>query len=438
MNITVRRPYQVEGRTSNDIVQSVEGALRRGQVNPGERLPPVRQLATELGVSPATVASAYRELHRRGVASGSGRAGTRIRQRPPLATRAALRVPAGVRDLVSGEPDPALLPALPRFKASRGSYTDPSVSPRLRRVAAENLAADGIDPSYLAAVGGALDGVERVLGAWLRPGDRVAVEDPCYGAVLDLLAAMGLEALPVAVDERGARPAGVRAALRQGAVAAIFTPRAQNPTGAAWDTERTALVRRELADSPQVLVVEDDHAGPVSGTPAHSVGGATERWATVRSVSKWLGPDLRLALVAGDEATVARVEGRQALGTGWVSYLLQDAAAELWSRPGTAELLAHASRSYAARRQSLQELLRRAGHPVRGRSGLTTWLPVDDELAVVSGLMEAGWAVAPGERFRISSPPAVRIAHATLGPEEAAQLVADLSQALRRSPQRSA
>lgn len=444
MYIPVHRLYHVAGKTSTELVHDVERALRQGKIGPGDRLPPVRLLAQELGLSPATVASAYRELARRGITSGGpGRAGTHVRQRPPVATHAALPVPAGVRDLRSGEPDRALLPALPQVGLpqvwpSRHSYTDPPVSPRLRAVAESNFSADGLDPSHLAVVAGALDGVERVLAAWLRPGDKVAVEDPCYSAVLDLLGAMGFELLPVGVDELGARPAALRAALRRGAAGAIFTPRAQNPTGAAWDAGRARELREELTAHPQVLVVEDDHAGPVSGVALHTLAGATERWATVRSVSKWLGPDLRLAVLGGDEATVANVEGRQALGTGWVSYLLQDAAATLWRDPATERVLERATAVYAGRREVLQSLLREAGHAVVCRSGLTTWLPVDDELGVVTRLIEAGWAVSPGERFRLKSPTAVRIGHGTLQPEEAAKFVGDLSEILRRPPQRSA
>lgn len=430
--------YHPTGRTSRELVHEVERAFNRGEIVPGDRLPAVRKLAEQLGLSPATVASAYRELRRRGLASGSGRAGTSVRARPPLATRAPVPPPPGTRDLRDGSPDPSLLPVLPQLELPRRCYSEPSVSPRLKAVAAESLSADGVDPSHLAVVGGALDGVERVLGAWLRPGDVVAVEDPCYGAVLDLVAAMGLEAVPMGLDTAGVRPEALRSALERGARAAVVTPRAQNPTGAAWDSQRAALLREVVASHPRVLLVEDDHAGPVAGVPALTLAGETERWAIVRSVSKWLGPDLRLAVLAGDEATVARVQGRQALGTGWVSYLLQDAAAALWSSPETRELLELASQTYARRRKALQSLLRKAGLSADGCSGLTTWVPVDDEFGVVSGLLEAGWAVLPGERFRISSPPAVRIVHATLEPEEAARLTEDLSRVLRRPAHRLA
>ncbi len=424
----------LQGRSAREVAESVEAALRSGRLRPGDRLPAVRALARQLGVSPATVASAYGALRRRGIAAGAGRGGTRIRVRPPLGPPAAPALPPGVRDLRSGAPDPDLLPRDLPFPAAGAPrlYGGPALSPRLARCAAEQLSADGIDATHLAAVGGALDGVERVLAAWLRVGDRVLVEDPCYSAVLDLLAAMGLEPEPVPVDERGMSPDHLEAALGRGASALILTPRAQNPTGAAFDPGRAEELARLLGARDELLLVEDDHAGPVAGAPLHTLAGATRRWAAVRSVSKWLGPDLRVAIVAGDEATVARLQGRQAAGTGWVSHILQETVAELFEDPSTWALLERASSTYARRRAGLAERLAERGRRARGSSGLTTWVPVGDEPGVVAGLLAKGWAVSEGARYRIASPPAIRIAHSTLEPFEAERLVLDLDEVERR------
>jgi DNA-binding transcriptional MocR family regulator len=318
-------------------------------------------------------------------------------------------------------------------------YGDPPVSPRLGRLAAERLAADGISPDHLAVAGGALDGVERVLGAWLRPGDRVGVEDPGYPPVLDLLSAMDLTALPMALDEGGVTPAALQGALARGCRAVLLTPRAQAPTGAALDPERTRELAALLARSPEAGVIEDDHAGPVSGAAAHSVAGigGARRWATIRSVSKSLGPDLRLAVLAGDEVTVSRVEGRQALGTGWVSGVLQAMVAELWSDRAVGRLMDRAAAAYAQRRGYLIDALAGRGVRATGRSGLAVWVPVADEPAVTGALLERGWAVAPGERFRVASPPGIRIGTGTLSRDEASRLAADIAGCLAVRPRRS-
>lgn len=438
--------YLPNGRSASEIAASVEAAVRDGRLRPGEALPPVRALAAELRVSPATVASAYRDLRVKGVARGHKRAGTRITGAPPTAPRAAIVVPAGARNLISGSPDPEFLPPLPapRRTATTGTpvssprlYSEPAILPRLAGLASARFRADGIDPAHLAVVSGALDGVERVLAAWLRPGDRVAVEDPGYAPLLDLLDALDLTTVPMSLDDSGVRPESLARALSSRCDAVVFVPRAQSPTGAAWDAGRARELWRVLESAPEVLVIEDDHAAEVAGAPAQTVTTGRSKRAVIRSVSKTLGPDLRVALLAGDAVTVARVEGRQALGPGWVSYLLQDTVADLWQDPATGRLLEQARAAYAERRARLIADLAAVGIAATGRTGMAVWVPVTDEVGTTSALLDCGWAVAPGERFRRSSPPAIRIGVATLTAAESAQFAADLASVLRRRPRRT-
>ena len=225
---------------------------------------------------------------------------------------------------------PALEPALHALDAPHRIYGHEPVLPELAAVAGAALAADGIPVGRLCAVNGALDGIERVLATHLSPGDAVAVEDPGWPGVHDLARTLGLRLAGVAVDARGMLPRSLEAAQRAGARAVVLTPRGHNPCGAAMDAARARDLRAVLSDA--CWSIEDDHLGPVAGTPWHTlVEPGRERWAAVRSVSKWLGPDLRLAVVAGDEATLARVEGRQSLGPGWVSGIVQRLVARLWS-----------------------------------------------------------------------------------------------------------
>src|SRR5262249_22616932 len=153
--------------------------------------------------------------------------------------------------------------------------------------------------------------------------------------------------------QRGLVPAELERALGRGAQAVIVTPRGQNPTGAAVDPGRGDLLREVLGRYPGALVIEDDYAAAVVGAPDVPLHWASPRWAVVRSLSKVLGPDLRIAPLIGDSLTVSRVEGRQLLGTGWISHLLQQTAANLWSSQETGDLLARARDSYAERRAAL-------------------------------------------------------------------------------------
>ncbi|MFF5900765.1 aminotransferase class I/II-fold pyridoxal phosphate-dependent enzyme [Streptomyces argenteolus] len=431
--------YRIGGRRASDIAASVERGVASGDLAPGHVLPPMRELADDLGVNPNTVAAAYRTLRERGVIETAGRRGSRVRPRPASTSRGSLRVeaPPGVRDLGDGNPDPALLPSLGEalagaaeaYTRAPGLYGDAAVVPRLAELARAGLDADGVPAGGVAITSGSLDAIERVLTAHLRPGDAVAVEDPGWGALLDLVPALGMHAVPVALDEDGPLPGAVERALGAGARALVVTDRAQNPTGATVGSERAEELRAVLARHPGVLLIEDDHGHAIVDLPVHPLAGVTEHWAFVRSVSKAYGPDLRLAVLTGDALTVDRVTGRQRLGPGWVSGLLQRTVAHLWES-GAVDTAAVA-RSYGARRDALVRALAERGIEAYGRTGMNVWVPVSDETGAVTRLLRAGWAVAPGARFRMTSPQGVRLTVSSLSAKDIQPLADAAAQAAR-------
>ncbi|MEU3827843.1 aminotransferase class I/II-fold pyridoxal phosphate-dependent enzyme [Streptomyces sp. SID486] len=436
--------YRIAGRGAAEIAAGIEEAVGAGELEPGQTLPPMRELAARLGVNPNTVAAAYRTLRERGVIETAGRRGSRVRPKPATTGREQLRVevPPGGRDLSTGNPDPALLPRLaPALAAAAEAadrrpvlYGDDPVDAGLVRTVRAELDADGVPAGPLTVTSGALDAIERVLTAHLRPGDTVAVEDPGWGSVVDLVPALGLHLAPVGVDDDGPRPDDLRRALEAGARALIVTARAQNPTGASVSATRARALRAVLREHPGTLLVEDDHGHGVVDLPVHPLAGVTRHWAFVRSAAKTYGPDLRLAVLAGDPVTVDRVRGRQSLGPGWVSLLLQRAVAHLWAT-GAVDRSAVA-RSYGARRTALIEALAERGVTAHGRSGMNVWVPVPDETGAVARLVRRGWAVAPGARFRLASPQGIRVTVSTLTARDIAPLADAIAAAVRPSPAR--
>ncbi|MEY9848915.1 DNA-binding transcriptional MocR family regulator [Streptacidiphilus sp. BW17] len=459
--------YRIVGRRATEIAAEIESLVSAGALEPGAALPPLRDLAGELGVNPNTVAAAYRLLRDRGVIETAGRRGSRVLPRPVLAPRdyGTLEVPAGVRDLADGNPDARLLPDPAAALAAAGHGTDPAAGryggpefdPLLLELTRRSFADDGLPVDALGVFSGSLDAQERLFQAWLRPGDAVAVEDPGWGSLFDLLPALGLRPVPMPVDDDGPTVAGLRAALDAGVRAVVLTARAQNPTGAALGAHRAAELRPLLAGHPDVLLVEDDHGhgivdgdyrtlaigarglddvGAADGGTADNVGTAesgtptVRHWAVVRSAAKSLGPDLRVAVLTGDPDTVARIRGRQRLGAGWVSHLLQRTAAALWQSYDPASGVA----SYRRRRDALLAALAERGVTAHGRSGLCVWVPVPDETAAVAGLLQRGWAVAPGARFRLDTPPGVRITVSTLDVADCSRLADDVAHVLHRRP----
>ena len=436
--------YSIRGKTAAAIAASIEEAVRAGIYQAGQHLPPIRQLAATLRVSPVTVAAAYRRLQTRGFLVAGGRRGTRVRGSSPAPPPRAesLRAPAGVVDLATGNPDPALLPPLEPVLRSMSvpsrTYGESPLNRSLAAFATEEFAADGIPAGSIAVVNGALDAIERLLREQLRPGDRVGIEDPTLPAIQQLLGSSGFIPEPIALDGEGPEPASFELALAR-ARAVVITPRAQNPTGAALSPARATALRRLLRGREDVLIVENDPAGPVSGAPAiTAAAGSHPRWAVVRSVSKFLGPDLRLALVAGDELTMARVQGRQALGPRWVSHLLQQVAFAAWSDPASGRRLARAADIYAQRRSAAIDALAALGVTVVARSGFNIWIPVVEEIATVQALARRGWAVAAGEPFRLRSGPGIRITTSALAVESARPFAAACAEALRPSAAASA
>ncbi|WP_371597090.1 aminotransferase class I/II-fold pyridoxal phosphate-dependent enzyme [Streptomyces sp. NBC_00564] len=436
--------YRIEGRRAAEIAASVEGAVGSGKLEPGQLLPPMRELAEQLGVNPNTVAAAYRTLRERGVIETAGRRGSRIRSKPATTGREYIRVevPDGVRDVADGNPDRALLPGLAEAFAAAAErsdrepvmYGEAAVEPELARLARAELDADGVPDGPVVVTSGSLDAIERVLVTHLKPGDAVAVEDPGWGSLLDLVPALGLRVVSVGVDDEGPVPDDVRRALEAGARALIVTDRAQNPTGAAVSATRARALRSVLEEYPATLLIEDDHGHRIVDLPLHPLAGTTRHWVLVRSVAKAYGPDLRLAVLTGDPVTVDRVHGRQRLGPGWVSHLLQRAVVHLWTSGAVDAQVVAAS--YERRRDALIGALGERGVTAYGRSGMNVWIPVPDETGAVARLLHAGWAVAPGARFRMSAPPGLRITVSPLTPGDIEPLADAVASAVGPGPAR--
>ena len=412
-----------------ELAEQLEAEIAADRLSGGERLPSIREAADILSLAPNTVAAAYRRLAERGMVVSRGRAGTFVLDRPPLGVHRSPVVPAGSVDLASGGPDPGLLPDLGRYIVHQGpssSYLDPPVLPELVAAGTRWLARQGYEARRLIITSGGLDAIERVLVAHLRPGDAVAVERPGWSAVTDLVSALGMRSVGIAIDDRGMRPADL--AERLPAVdAVVVTPRAQNPTGAALDPDRRNALVEVLQQRPDMLVIEDDHAGPIAGTPLHSLSPGRRRWAFIQSVAKALGPDLRLALVAGDDLTLDRVSGRFGIGPGWVSRILQSAVAAMMSDPDIDQRLGKAAEEYSHRREALTSALVESGAPtVTSRSGLNIWAQVASEEGAVMGAADAGFVVRGGSAFGAAED-AIRITVANLTTSDIPRLVTAIS-----------
>ncbi|WP_026338266.1 aminotransferase class I/II-fold pyridoxal phosphate-dependent enzyme [Nocardiopsis sp. CNS-639] len=423
----------ITGDTAAAIADSVRALIAQGELRPGEVLPSVRGLAARRGVNRNTVAAAYAGLAAAGVVETRRRGGTVVRDVVSVPGEGA-SAPVNTVNLADGNPDPALLPPLPDLQGYETVlYGAPGIDRSLDHWARRRMLPDTENSGALVLTHGAVDAVERLLSAHLTRGDAVAVEDPCFLSSIGTFRLNGYRALPVPMDEHGMSAEGLRTALETGARAMVCTPRAHNPTGASLTEQRARELRAVLADHPHVLVIEDDHFSALARTPYWRITPPeSTRWALVRSVSKFLGPDLRLGLTVCDADTAARLQARLEAAT-WVSHLLQHLVARVLTDPATPARLDHAAQVYTRRRRLLTDALHAHSVPwLAGPDGLNVWVPLaeDAEAAVVQELAAHGWAVRPGSLFTLTHRPAIRITTATLAPEHAEAFAARLSTTL--------
>lgn len=421
--------------TAKGVAHAVSRAIREGVLSSGDRLPPIRELAHELALSPTTVSAAWGLLTRAGAIQTAGRRGTVVADvHAPRAGRyrqALDRQAVFATDLSTGVPDADLLPSLGsaiRQLTSAGtpqSYLDDPVLPDLRD---HLLGTWPYEAPALTVVDGAMDALELVIRSNLTYGDRVLVEDPTFPPLLDLLESAGLVIEGVRVDAHGLIASELEDRLRTPAQALFLQPRAHNPTGVSLTQSRMNALARVLRRS-DALIVEDDSGSAISTSPDLSLGSVLPRRTVhIRSYSKSHGPDLRLAAMTGPEDLIAGVQHLRQLGQGWSSRLLQRVLLNLLSDPTASQEVADARDEYARRRAHFAHLLAEEGVPTDGTDGLNLWVPVHDETAAIMRLAVSGVAVAPGRPFQVgdSRTPHIRVTVGLVGTnaEPLASLVA--------------
>jgi DNA-binding transcriptional MocR family regulator len=399
---------RLEEPTAKGLAAAVSRAIRDGMLHPGDRLPPIREVAHQLALSPTTVSSAWAMLARAGALRTAGRRGTLVadpsapregRYRQALERQTPFRV-----DLSTGVPDEELLPGLGRAlravttAGTPQSYLDDPVLPELHEVL---VASWPYDAPAMTVVDGAMDALELVIRTTLRYGDRVVVEHPTFPPMLDLLEACGVEVAGVPLDEEGVVPDALVECLAVPTKAVLLQPRAHNPTGISTTPRRIRALAKVLATS-DALVLEDDSASAISTAPDVSVGSLLpERTVHIRSYSKSHGPDLRLAAMSGPAGVIDEVRHLRQLGQGWSSRLLQRVLLNLLTDEKSQAEVASAREEYARRRAAFVAALAANGVTVGGSDGLNAWVPVHDEAAALMRLAARGIGVAPGTPFKV-------------------------------------
>ncbi len=308
----------------------------------------------------------------------------------------------------------------------------------------------GVEPARVLVTNGGLQGfvfyAEELLAE--RPG-RVLVEAPTYDRPLKILARLGAEVVPVAMDDEGLDPEALEQALGSGETSFVYTiPTFQNPSGRTLSPERRRRVV-ELAREHGVPVLEDDPYGRVryEGEPPPSLheleGGELVTYAS--SFSKTVAPGLRVGWFVAPAGVAARLEAR-AVST-YISppFLTQATVFELIDRGAFEPNLERITGLLRIRRDAMRSALERelAGEATwsEPEGGYFLWvdLPVDSadllERAEAAGVTfvkgsdffpPSGREAAPSRAQRTA-----RLAFSYASPSEIGEGVASLASLVR-------
>jgi DNA-binding transcriptional MocR family regulator len=420
------------GGSAVEIFESVRNLTNNGALIAGDSLPSVRELAEQLGVNRNTVSSAYQRLTKAGIAVTKGRLGTSICQVTEAGEQEGVSDTA-LFDLADGSPRREWLPNLTSVAnqsvLNQYLYGEATILPEIYQYGKNWFATSCSSEFDVTLCNGAIDTLERMVSAYLVPGDKVVVEDPCYISAANALRLAGMQIIGAVVDEQGMRPQALKAALEKGAKAVLITPRAHNPTGASISAERAEELKVILAEYPSVLIMEDDHFSLMAKTEHYSViPKNTAHWAIFRSVSKGLGPDLRMAFVAADKESIKRISTRLAPGMSWVSRVLQSFVYTCLTKKEFQQHLAMAKQDCAKRREILLNALTEQGLTASTViDGLNVWLPVGKDCkSTADEFSRKGWLVRSSNSFDIDqTSQAIRVSVQNLEPETAKQFALD-------------
>ncbi len=382
-----------------------------GRMTPGSRLPSSRTLATDLGVSRATVVLAFEQLASEGYVEGRHGSGMFVASGlpesvslgggriPNLAepTRSARAAPEPSRPFQLGATDASLFPYRDWARRLYRTWREPDASltsavdmfgwPDLRAAIARHLGEwRGIaaEPAQIVITSGTADATELIVRAALAPGSAVFVEDPGYPLLRHTLEGLGLDVCPVRVDDDGF---DIGLALRKApaAKAAIVTPSRQFPLGGTMPVAR----RLELLDwarAARTFIIEDDFDSEYryqgSPLPALTSLDRDGRTIYVGSFSKVLAPTLRLGFVVLPAILIEPARRHLARRGTLASLVAQPALAGFIADGTYATHIRRTRRVYARRMAALIE----AGRQVDGLLALT---PSTSGMHIVADLSPA-------------------------------------------------
>lgn len=425
-------------RSPNGIAEQVRELISTGTLTGGMRLPTVRDLATELGVSVGTIAQAWSLLRESNLVETRRRGGTRIVE-PGDVGGPSFRSWSGV-DLLNCSPDLRLVPSLEEGlirslkQPQLHSWSREQILPELQRAVEKRIgeAAEDAKARSFAAVSSGTEGLWLITKAATKPGDLIAVEEPASPGYLSVPRSLGLRTIGVSTDEHGPVPASLQAALDAGAVAFIHCPVGAFSARHVLEAGRAAELQTVLESAPETVIIEEDPLGPLAATEpfAQSLDALLpERTLRVIGFERAYGMDLRTAVLVGPKHLISRAIAERSGGVSSNSRVLQNTLAFLLRDPGAGRRINSARTRYANRRKMALEAFTEAGLVAHsGPASWALWVEVPDERAAALTLSAQGVITDIGGSSHIEEQPTGLLRISTAQLPEDQELLSGLAQ----------
>lgn len=436
------------------IADEVASEISSGRLRVGDRLPPQRSFARRHSIASSTASRVYAELARRGLVVGEVGRGTFVREGRPAA-EPALTEPRHVGiDLELNfptVPDQAEL-----LSRSLGSLIDPDTlrsslspvgaagTPAAREATSTLLARKAWTPSAQSIVfaGSGRQMIAAALAALVPTGGRLGVESLTYPVVKGIASRLGIDLVPIAVDDGGLNPADLRAVHRDTPLSALYIqPALHNPLGVTLSEDRRATIAETVQEAGLPVVEDAIYSFLHDELPFAAL--APGLTVLVDSLSKRIAPGLTLGFAAAPTDLADQI-ARAVRSVGWAAHRFALNAATQWITDGTVAQIAEAKRADAQARQSLMRKFL-AGQVVRAdpRAYHCWWELPEPWRAetLVAAAARRGIALTPAAAFTVGSgraPNAVRLALASPPPEMLATALDTLATLARANPEDSA
>jgi len=388
------------------LVDELRRRVQAGSLGPGERLPPVRGLASALQVTPETVAGAYKRLVDEGYLRGEVGRGTFVAAPPlgaeedplapfeaggalpPFAAPSPAPGPPAQRDLLRLANQPGVV----SFAASVAALELAPVD-RLRQALEAVLAREGagalqvgptqgyqplraaiaellqqrgmqVEPSTVCVTSGCQQGIDLTAKVFVAAGDVVLVEQPSFLGALEAFRARGARVIGVPIEDDGLRVEALPALIQRYRPKLLYCmPTYQNPTGRSLGADKRRTLLR-IAAAFDLPIVEDDSAGffGLDGSPPPSLKAEDHAGYVIHlgTFSKLIAAGLRLGWLVADPPVFDKLVAAK-----YASDLSSDAliqrAVERLLRDGT--LQTHLERARAIYRRRRDVLVAALGEP---------------------------------------------------------------------------